>query len=120
MPVYFKISSPALTLVDLIHHQSKLGGINRILSIIEELSEEIKEKDLAELLSWYPNKSTIQRFGFLIEELDIFENLQEMLFNFLKSSNFYPVLLSPRSNEKPGSVSSRWKVDVNIKLENDL
>lgn len=39
----FRISSPALTSVDLIHHQNKLGGINRMLAIIEELSEELNQ-----------------------------------------------------------------------------
>jgi predicted transcriptional regulator of viral defense system len=65
----FKISSPALTAVDLIHHQTKLGGLNRILAILEELAEEINQNDIAELLTWYPNKSTLQRFGFLLEEV---------------------------------------------------
>ena len=37
----FKISSPALTVVDLIHHQTKLGGLNRMLAILEELLEVI-------------------------------------------------------------------------------
>jgi len=65
----YKISSPALTIVDLIHHQTKLGGINRMLATIEELSEEIKEQDLVELLTWYPHKSTLQRLGFLLEKI---------------------------------------------------
>ncbi len=50
----YKVSSPALTIADLIHYQTKLGGINRMLAVIEELSEEINESDLIELLNWYP------------------------------------------------------------------
>lgn len=115
----FKISSPALTIVDLIHHQTKLGGINRILAIFEELTEELTESDLSELLSWYPNKSTLQRFGFLLEALDI-EKFQEMIYSELKLKKIFPVLLSPKSKEKPGAVNNRWKVDVNVKLESDL
>lgn len=116
----YKISSPALTIVDVINHQTKLGGINRILSIIEELSEELKESDLRELISWYPNKSTLQRFGFLLDELRINEECQELLFMYLKARNFFPVLLSPKSNERPGAVDNKWKVDVNVKMESDL
>lgn len=116
----YKVSSPALTIADLIHHQTKLGGINRMLAVIEELSEEINESDLAELLNWYPNKSTLQRFGFLLEELGINEDFQELIFMNLKSTNFFPVLLSPKSNEKPGAVNNRWKVAVNVKLESDI
>ena len=116
----YKVSSPALTIADLIHYQTKLGGINRILAVIEELSEELSESDLVELLSWYPSKSTIQRFGFLLEELKIKEDFQELIFMNLKSTNFFPVLLSPKSNEKPGAVNNRWKVAINIKMESDI
>ena len=115
----FKISSPSLTAVDLIHHQTKLGGLNRIFTIIEELSEEITESDIRDLLTWYPHRSTLQRFGFILEKLQAEVNLTEIK-DYLKSSQFFPVLLSPKGNEKPGSVDNKWKVDVNIKLESDL
>ncbi len=116
----FKVSSPALTIVDLIHHQTKLGGVNRMLAVIEELSKELNESDLVELLNWYPNKSTLQRFGFLLGAHGINEEFQELIFMNLKSTDFFPVLLSPRSNEKPGAVYNKWKVAVNIKMESDI
>lgn len=116
----YKISSPALTIVDLIHHQTKLGGINRIIITIEELVEEVTIVDLEELLNWYPYKSTLQRFGYVLQHLEINIDFQELIFNKLKSSNLFPVLLSPKSNEKPGAVNNKWKVDVNVNLEKDL
>ncbi|APQ18600.1 type IV toxin-antitoxin system AbiEi family antitoxin domain-containing protein [Maribacter hydrothermalis] len=117
----FKISSPALTAADLISHQTKLGGINRMLAILEELSEEITVQDINDLLSWYPHKSTLQRFGFLLESaLQVESNLYVPIMECLKASKYYPVLLSPKSKERPGAINNHWKVDVNIKLENDL
>src|SRR5690606_11980804 len=64
---YYKLSDPSLTAVDLIYHQTKLGGVNRMLAILEELAEEITLTNLQELLSWYPHKSALQRFGFLLD-----------------------------------------------------
>ena len=116
----YKISTPALTIVDLINHQTKLGGINRIISVIEELLEELEKTDLVELLSWYKQKSTLQRFGYLLEELQVDEVFQDLVFKKLQKTNFFPVLLSPKSNEKPGSSNNKWKVDVNVKLESDV
>lgn len=116
----YHISSPILTIVDLIQHQTKLGGLNRMLATIEELAEEIKENDIAKLLSWYPNRSTIQRLGFLLEETKENASHSNQIFEYLKSLIYYPVLLSPKSTQKPGAVDNRWKVDVNIKLESDL
>lgn len=115
----FKISSPSLTAVDLIHHQTKLGGLNRMFAIIEELSEEITDTDLKDLLTWYPHRSTLQRLGFILEELQTDLNINAIL-DYLKSSQYFPVLLSPKGNQNPGSVDNKWKVDVNIKLESDL
>ncbi len=117
---FFKVSSPALTIVDLIHYQTKLGGISRMLATLEELSEELNNNDLKELLDWYPNKSTLQRFGFLLEQFGLHEDFQEMIFKTLNNRKFYPILLSPKSKEKAGAVCNRWKVDENIKLENDI
>lgn len=116
----FKISDPALTSVDLIHHQTKLGGLNRMLAVLEELSEEIKQNDITKLLTWYPHKSTLQRFGFILELLQVDENLSKPIFQYLKSSKYFPVLLSPKHKQKPGAVNNPWKVDINIKLESDL
>ena len=116
----FKISSPALTAVDLIHHQTKIGGLNRMLAILEELIEEIIPLDVSELLTWYSHKSTLQRFGFLLEELQADNEIIKLISEHLKSSKYYPVLLAPKSGKKPGRIDNNWKVDVNIKLESDL
>jgi predicted transcriptional regulator of viral defense system len=115
----FKISSPALTAADLIHHQTKLGGLNRMLAILEELSEEITDEDLKDLFKWYPYTSTLQRLAFIVEEQQTAIDLS-IISNHLKSKKLFPILLSPKRNQKAGSVNNRWKVDVNIKLESDL
>jgi predicted transcriptional regulator of viral defense system len=115
----FNVSSPALTAVDLIHHQTKLGGLNRMLAILEELSEEITNEDLNDLLTWYPHRSTLQRLAFILDIQQIGIDLST-IYNHLKSGQYFPVLLSPKGNQKAGSVDNRWKVDVNIKLQSDL
>lgn len=115
----FRVSSPSLTAVDLIHHQTKLGGLNRMFAIIEELSEEITDTDLEDLLRWYPHRSSLQRLGFILEELQTDINTAA-IFDYLRSGEYFPVLLSPKRNQNPGSVENKWKVDVNFKLESDL
>lgn len=116
----YKVSSPALTIVDLVHYHSKIGGISRLLANIEELSDELVKEDMKDLLSWYPYKSTLQRLGFLLDELNVQEPVQGMIHEKLTKEPFYPVLLSPKKGVKAGSTGNRWKIDVNIKLENDL
>lgn len=116
----YKISSPSLTAVDLLYHQTKIGGLNRILSILEEVAEEIELSDIKDLLTWYPHKSVLQRFGFLLNEFDHTLESIELIYDHLSLQKFHPVLLSPKSKQKAGAVTNRWKVDVNIKMESDL
>lgn len=116
----YNISSPALTCVDMLRYQTKLGGLNRMLASLEELYEELKENDVRDLLSWYDHKSTLQRLGFLLDEIDMDSNITDLIYEKFDTMNTYPILLYPNKNEKPGSAKNRWKVDVNIKLESDL
>jgi predicted transcriptional regulator of viral defense system len=116
----YNVSSPALTFVDLIHHHTKIGGLNRMLAALEELTEEINEVDMRQLTTWYNHKSTLQRVGFILEELTGETPFTDIIYEKLKQQPFYPVLLSPKKSQKPGSASNRWKIDVNLKLESDL
>lgn len=116
----YNISSPALTFVDMLRYQTKLGGLNRMLASLEELYEELKENDVKDLLSWYDHKSTLQRLGFVLDEIDMDSNITELIYEKFDTMNTYPILLYPNKNEKPGTAKNRWKVDVNIKLESDL
>lgn len=116
----FKISSPSLTAVDLLYHHTKIGGMNRTLSILEELMEEMELSDVNDLLSWYPRRSVLQRFGFLLNKSHPHSEPAELIFDQLSQQKFYPVLLSPKSTQKAGAVNNRWKVDVNVKMESDL
>lgn len=116
----YKISSPALTFVDLVHHHSKIGGLNRMMAPLEELTEEIHETDINALTSWYPHKSTLQRVGFLLEKLIGANVLTEIIHDKLKQQTYFPALLSPNATQKPGAVDNKWKIAVNVKLESDL
>lgn len=116
----YHVASPALTFIDLIHHHTKIGGLNRMLASLEELTEELLEWDLQALLEWYEIKSTLQRTGFLLEELLGSNCFSDMIFEKLTQKSFYPVLLSPNKSEKPGHVNNRWKIDINLLLESDL
>jgi predicted transcriptional regulator of viral defense system len=116
----FNISSPALTAIDLIHYQTKMGGLNRILAILEELAESITAEDIKDLLQWYPHISSIQRLGLIFQELQMDQNLLGALQEYFNEKKIFPVLLSPNKDQKPGKANNPWKVDMNIHLDSDL
>ena len=117
---YFKVSSPSLTFADLLENQNNLGSINRMLAILEELSESITDQDLTELLAWYQNKSTLQRMGFLLEQLEWNREYADKIFKKLTEGKIFPTLLTPEHGVKAGSAGNRWKIDQNVELESDL
>jgi predicted transcriptional regulator of viral defense system len=117
---FFNLSSPALTIADLIHHQNKIGGLNRILANIEELIDTLEIEDLIELISWYPHVSTFQRMGYLFEYLEASEELIGCLENYLESQKYYYITLTPMKGLQVIDTIKKWKIEINITLENDL
>lgn len=117
---YFNLSSPALTALDLIHYQSTLGGLNKLFTVLEELSEEITLHDLQAILAWYPHKSALQRLGYLLEQLEMSNELTHPIYEKLRAQEYYPTLLNPRKGQKAGATGNRWKIDANLELESDL
>lgn len=91
-----------------------------MLSTIEELLEEVTPNDLEDLLSWYGNKASLQRLGFLLDQIDQENSLSNLIFQHLEKQKIHPILLKPTNKQRPGSVDNKWKVDTNLQLENDL
>jgi hypothetical protein len=58
--------------------------------------------------------------GYLLDEMHWNRDLAQLLFEFLQTEKFFPILISPRRGQKAGSTGNRWKIDVNIELESDL
>ncbi|MCJ7448779.1 MAG: type IV toxin-antitoxin system AbiEi family antitoxin [Bacteroidales bacterium] len=112
---YVNVSSPELTAVDLIHHHIKIGGLNRIIPILEDLTESIKVTKLSSI----GNKSalpTIQRLGYILEQLGE-EKLSEALAKTInkKKTNTAPLSLSHKNKE--GRLNEKWNLKMNAKLD---
>ena len=117
---YYNISSPALTIIDLLNYHLALGGINRVFFTLEELLEELRIKDLESLLSWYPTNSHLQRLGYMLDILPIDKKYPDAVFQTLNNRTTYPIFLSPEAGQKAGKIGNRWNVDVNTQLISEL
>jgi predicted transcriptional regulator of viral defense system len=64
---YIKVSSPELTALDLVYYNLRVGGMNRVATVLSELVESMNkdkfEPDLIKLFS----TPTIQRIGYVLE-----------------------------------------------------
>jgi len=111
---YLRISSPELTAFDLVYHNKKIGGLNRILPILEDLSETIKSSVLTKTAKTQKTPN-IQRLGYLLDELE-YESLANSLFKFLGNKP-KEISLSLAHKERTGPINEKWRIFVNTDLD---
>jgi len=114
---YLNVSTPELTALDLLTYGN--FGISRILTILEELSEEMKLSDLAKTARSYPVTSSVQRLGYLLDKQIGNDKLSSGLKKVLKDRKIHTVPLLKNGGNK-GKTDLDWKVNINIEVEGDL
>ncbi len=117
---YINVSSPELTALDLVNYFEQVGGLNRVATVLEELCESIDADKMLDIAKRYSPITAVQRLGFLLEEILNRRDLSEPIKEYLKTVNYFPVLLRPQK-EKPEMITGNdWKVVQNIEIETDL
>ena len=118
---YLNISSPALTAVDLIQFEHRIGGLNRAATVLNELVEEMPiEQWSKDFLNGVPN-SSVQRLGYLLE--NVLENKEHAnhLFDLCLQlkKKFFRLPLKSTGSKEGSSRNNRWKIVPNIAIEID-
>lgn len=118
---YLSISNPALTATDLIQFEKRIGGINRAVSVINELAETIKPEDFSADLITHVPVTVLQRLGYILEFACSRKLLSKHLFELLKNNpvKFFRTPLKVSRGASSYSPDNRWKVIVNTEIEID-
>ena len=116
---YINISSPELTALDLVYYYEQSGGMNRVATVLEELSESFKVDKLVETASRYSPVTAVQRLGFLFDEILGLKDFSGPLKDYLNTVNHFPVLLRPQKEKVDMITGNDWKVVQNIEIEVD-
>ena len=116
-----QISNALLTAADLVQYQQHVGGLSRVATILEELSEQIDIRRQFAPLVPYVKKVVWQRLGYLleniIEEKALADDLYEQLHSTTGYLNYLP--LSTSAADNPSNRDSRWKININVQIETD-
>ncbi len=112
---YLNVSSPELTAFDLINHSRKIGGLNRIVPILEDLVEHMNASVIGRVAKSQKTPN-IQRLGYILEELGN-HSMAETLYRSFEKKNHRKVLLSLAHKKKTGKVNKKWSVVLNTDLE---
>jgi predicted transcriptional regulator of viral defense system len=118
---YITVSNPMLTTIDLINYEKKIGGLNRATTIISELVESIQPKDINEELINYASVSSLQRLGYILEEVLNRNDLAEKINKQCKKAGikFYLIPLKASGKKSRDVLNEEWKLMVNTEIEID-
>ena len=119
---YIQVSSPEFTALTLVQYAGRIGGLSRVLTVLEELLEACHFDHMpGSILSCVP-LPCFQRLGYMIEVLLGDKEQSRSLYAFLETHR-QPVqksLLSLESPVKTGTADKRWKLIINETQESDL
>ena len=115
------VSGPELTALDCVAHEQKVGGMSRVAELVAELCETMSWSDnKLELLDYF-TAATVQRLGFILEQLEetaLADNLYGLLKRSGKQVRKVPLkqTVAIPTGLKP---TGRWKIIENFKMEID-
>lgn len=114
-------SNAELTALDLVQYEQYVGGLSRVATILEELSERIDFKNAAQSLFNYTTLAAIQRLGYILDEVLQQSEIADILHNELTaySKRLRYVPLSTRHANSTSVRNKRWKISVNLDIEID-
>lgn len=118
---YLNVSNPLLTAIDLIYYEKRIGGLNRASTVINELIEKVKQKDITVELIDYANVTSLQRLGFILEEVVDRKELGQKIYNLcnIAEKTFYQIPLKASGERKKGHLNGKWKLIINTQIELD-
>ena len=118
---YLTISSPELTMADLVHFQKRVGGMSRVATVLNELQEAIDIEKIDEDFIKILAATTIQRMGYLFDSVLENKEIADKIYELSKqlSIKFFRIPLSTSHAEKGFSFNERWKIIENTQIEID-
>ena len=118
---YLKISNPVLTATDLIQFEKRVGGINRVATVLNELAEVIKPDDFNDYIVTITPTSALQRLGYIMDKVIENKVLADALFETLDrvGAKLFRIPLKASAPIKGFSSDQRWNVVVNTEIEID-
>jgi len=122
---YLRISSPELTIMDLLNHPRKSGGLNHIATVLSELVESLEPDKLIELAEHSVGRVWLQRLGYMLEKIDPIsgdhnQRIIEKLATYLATQKLHFMPLAPEITATGCSRSKKWMIIENATVESDL
>ena len=118
---YLKISSPELTATDLVQFEKRIGGMSRVATVLNELTDEMKPQYFTKQFLKKIPVTAIQRLGYLLEKILNKEILATHLYEESQNTklNFFRIPLKASGKTKGFPFDEKWKIIINTEIEID-
>lgn len=114
-----KVSSPEATALDLVGYQRRAGGLDNIVTVIAELSEQMFSEDLVSIAQSAPISWT-QRLGYILENVSDGADLTDPLRIYIQKHAKQHVPLLPGFPSSNTTRSASWKILENAEIASEV
>jgi len=116
---FIAVSTPEGTAVDLIRYARSIGGLDRVLTVLQELGETIDQAKLLKSVKADGNLAYGQRLGWLLEKAG-YPKLAKGLAEWVGKQKPLPARLDPSLPVRGAGKNARWQLLINTDVESDL
>ena len=116
------VSSPELTAIDLVAYQDKIGGLNRVCTVLNELSDSLDFNKVNPDFFTIHRLPVYQRLGYILDEVLEESELSANLYSKMKEDGFVKFRKIPFKIGKPTigrKQNTKWKVIINQEIDID-
>jgi predicted transcriptional regulator of viral defense system len=113
------VSSPEATAIDLIRYARSIGGLDRAITVVQELGESMNSSHLIDAVKAEGNLVCAQRLGWLMEKAGHAE-LVLNLARLIDAKNPPVTRLDPSLPAGEAQKDARWRLLINTDVEGDL
>lgn len=118
---YVNVSTPELTAMDLVYYQSRIGGVNRAATVLNELAEVMKpELITGELIETF-SVPTLQRLGYILDVILGQKVLADKLYaeSMILKKEFFRQPLKAGGVKSGFPTNDQWKIIINTDIDID-
>ena len=112
------VSTPEATAVDLVGYHDRVGGLDQVATILDELAEKIDPEKLVAAAQTAP-MPWAQRLGYLLELVDAGSKANPLK-SYVRQHARQTVAMLPSAARKTLTVNGDWKLIVNVAVEPEL
>ncbi len=116
---YLPVSTAEGTAFDLLRYVRRIGGLDRVLTVLQELGEKIDAGKLFQAAEQSHCAAHAQRLGWLLERAK-FGSKVDGLVRWLKIAKPLPAKLDPALPLRGSHFEQRWQLWINTSVEGDL